>query len=170
MKLLLLPCSALLLAAALCSCSGEEASTNADGVEASSGEVDTYGASLTVSDLTPIGDILADPDKYEGQQLKVEGTVVDVCEMRGCWINIGAGEGEKLRFKVEDGEMVFPMSAQGSTVVAEGVWTKMVTSVEDLREIRKGQAEEKGEEFDPASVTEPHISWQLKGLGARVGA
>jgi hypothetical protein len=166
----------LLFASAAFACSGGEAEEGAedsgDGGEAASlsAEADAYGAALTVSDITPLADILADPEAYVGQQLHVRGTVVDVCEKRGCWIEIGAGEGEKLRFKVEDGEMVFPMSAKGSVVDAEGVWTKIVVPLEELREIRKTQAEEAGEEFDLESVTEAYVAWQLKGLGARIGA
>ena len=148
---------------------GETAAVEDTGVATEDGGK-AYGASLVVSDVTPIADILADPETYVGQDLKVQGTVVKVCAKRGCWIEIGAGEGEKIRFKVEDGEMVFPMSARGSQVVAEGTWTKTVIPLEELREIRRGQAEAAGEEFDPESVTEAYIGWQLKGHGARVSA
>lgn len=167
----------LLFASLAFACSGGDAEESGaeeggEGGESASlsAEADSYGAALTVSEITPLADILADPEAYVGQQLHVRGTVVGVCPTRGCWIDIGAGEGEKLRFKVEDGEMVFPMSAKGSEVDAEGVWTKIVVPVEELREIRRAQAEEKGEEFDPESVTEAYVAWQLKGLGARVGA
>jgi hypothetical protein len=134
-------------------------------------EVDRYGEALTVAEATPISAILADKEAWIGKTVRVEGTVVGVCEARGCWIEIGGpGEGEKLRFKVEDGVMVFPMSAKGSAVAAEGVWTKISYTVEELRALRAEAAAEAGEEFDPATVTEPFLAWQLKGLGAEVGA
>src|ERR1041385_4167793 len=82
----------------------------------------TFGAGVKLAQTTPISAILAEPKKYAGQTVRVEGMVTDVCEMRGCWMEL-AGEkaGEKLRFKVTDGEMVFPVDSKGKHAVAEGV-------------------------------------------------
>ena len=129
-----------------------------------------YGEALTLTDTTELAVVLENPDAYVGQQLLLTGTVVNVCEKRGCWLELG-GEmpHHTLRVKVDDGVIVFPMSARGRRAVVEGVMEKIQLTEEEAREAARMHAEEMGEEFDPASVTGPQTSYQLKGLGAVIG-
>ncbi len=124
---------------------------------------------MKLKDYTLISDILAAPDKFEGKRVLVKGPAVAVCEKRGCWVNLKSDKdaAKALRVKVEDGEIVFPMTALGKEVQAEGVVEKMVIPVATLREAAKKKAEAKGEKFDPESIKEPRVIWQLKGLGAK---
>ncbi len=128
-----------------------------------------YGKSLSLKKVTPISTILETPDKFKGKKLLVEGTIVDVCAKRGCWIMIaGDKEFEKLRFKVEDGVITFPMDAKGKKARAEGILSVETASKEDLIAEGKKHAEETGEKFDPATVTGPETYIQLNGIGAEV--
>ncbi len=128
-----------------------------------------YGKSLTLKKVTPISSILETPEKYKGQKLLVEGTIVDVCAKRGCWIKIaGDKEFEALRFKVEDGVISFPMDAKGKKARAEGILSVETVSQEDLIAEGKKHAEETGEKFDPSTITGPETYVQLQGLGAEV--
>jgi hypothetical protein len=116
-----------------------------------------YGEALTLTDTTQLAAVLENPDAYVGQQLLLAGTVVNVCEKRGCWLELGGEmEHQTLRVKVDDGVIVFPMSARGRRAVVEGVMEKIQLTEEEARE----------QEFDPASVTGPQTIYQLKGLGA----
>ena len=73
------------------------------------GEAKSYGKPLTVKETSKVSDILAHPEQYQGKRVKVEGAVVDVCQMRGCWIKIaGDRDFESIQFKVDDGVIVFP--------------------------------------------------------------
>ena len=47
-----------------------------------------YGKSLTLKETTRISDIYAQPQKYAGKRVLVEGPIVNVCKKRGCWIEI----------------------------------------------------------------------------------
>jgi hypothetical protein len=47
-----------------------------------------YGKVLTLKEQTKISDIIAKPDAYNGKLVQVCGTIVGVCEHRGCWIQI----------------------------------------------------------------------------------
>lgn len=124
---------------------------------------------MKLKDATLISDILAAPEKFEGKRVLVKGPAVGVCEKRGCWVTLKSDKDAKkaLRVKVEDGEIVFPATVLGKEVAAEGVWEKMVIPVETLRTAAQKAADAKGEKFDPASIKEPRIVWQLKGLGAK---
>lgn len=129
----------------------------------------TFGAGLTVSEETAISAIIDSPDQYVGKKVKVSGLVIDVCSKRGCWIYLaGDRDFEKMRIKVTDGEIVFPMEARGKTAVVEGVVEKFDLSREEVVARRQHHAEEKGVSFDPASVTSGETVLRVRGLGAEI--
>jgi hypothetical protein len=126
-----------------------------------------YGAGVSQTESVAMATLLADPKAYEGKTVRVEGTVTDVCPKRGCWFEM-AGEqpGQKMRFKVRDGEIVFPMDAKGKYALAEGVVAVQSLSLEQTRQYLEYQAREYGSTVDPASVTEPMTIVRLDGTGA----
>ncbi|MBS3993358.1 MAG: DUF4920 domain-containing protein [Bacteroidetes bacterium] len=126
-----------------------------------------YGEKISVKEKTNISTLVANPDKYDGKTVLVEGLIVDVCEKRGCWIEIASDkEFQKLRFKVDDGVIIFPMEVKGKTVLAQGIFEKQVFTKEQLIEQAKHHAEEQGTKFNPSSITEGKTTYRLKGLGA----
>jgi hypothetical protein len=127
----------------------------------------SFGAGVKLASSTPIDAILAEPKKFAGQTVRVEGTVTDVCEMRGCWMELaGDKPGAKLRFKVTDGEMVFPVDSKGKHAVAEGVVTVKDLSLEDTKAMAIEEAKEHGEDCDPDKITEAKSIVRLDGIGA----
>ncbi|MBK9033853.1 MAG: DUF4920 domain-containing protein [Myxococcales bacterium] len=145
------------------------AAAKPEGTAVATADGQAFGAGVKLGESTPIASILADPKAFAGKTVRAEGMIVDVCPKRGCWFEMaGAAPGEKLRFKVVDGEMVFPMDAKGKHAVAEGVVAVTEMSLEDSVDYAKYQAEEKGETFDPASVTAPITVVRLDGTGALI--
>ena len=133
------------------------------------GDPKKYGEDMTVKELTKISDILAHPELYSGKRVKVEGTVLDVCMMSGCWIRIAGDKGsESVRFKVEDGVIEFPGEAKGQIAVGEGIVSVKTLSIDD--QIRQGKhlAEEEGKTFDPKAVQGPKVAVQINGKGAEL--
>ena len=129
----------------------------------------TFGESLSIQDETPISSIIDNPGTYVGKKVKVSGLVIDVCSRRGCWIYLaGDREFEKIRVKVTDGEIVFPMAARGKTAWVEGIVESMELSKEDVIAQRKHHAEETGEAFDPATVTSGETVLRIRGLAAEI--
>lgn len=130
-------------------------------------EGQSFGAGVKLASSTPIDAILAEPKKYAGQTVRVEGTITDVCEMRGCWMELaGDKPGAKLRFKVTDGEMVFPVDSKGRHAVAEGVVTVKDLSLEDTKAMAIEEAKEHGQDCDPDKITEAKSIVRLDGIGA----
>ena len=128
-----------------------------------------YGEGLTGKKTIKISKLLSEPDPHVGETVRVKGVVTGVCEKRGCWMSLASDvEFEELRIKVDDGVIVFPMSAKGKKAIAEGVFTKIEMSLEQTVAYKQHHAEEHGEEFDAASVTEPMTYYQIKATGARV--
>lgn len=131
----------------------------------------SYGAGVTLADSTPIAALLAAPADYAGKPVRVDGTVAEVCEKAGCWLEVRAGEGDAtLRVKVADGEIVFPTSARGRAVTAEGTFeTKQLDRAAFVR-WAKHLAEEQGRRFDEAAVVGdgPFPFHQIAGRGAEI--
>lgn len=100
-----------------------------------------YRKEITVKEKTKISDILSQPKKFNGKRVLVEGRVVDVCTNQGCWIMILEGKDpEPIRFKVDDGVIVFPVEDKGGTVRAQGVVSAKEYTKEELIEQAKHHA------------------------------
>ena len=129
----------------------------------------SYGKGVTTSERTPVSAILDSPETYLGKTVSIEGLVIEVCAKRGCWIYVaGDRPEEKIQVKVTDGEIVFPMSATGRNGVVEGIVDEVKMSQEEMTAYMKHLAEEKGQPFDPATVTEGTRYIRLIGLGAEI--
>jgi len=135
---------------------------------AAAGEGKTYGEGVGRGEAVKVSELAAHPDKYVGQTVRVEGVIDDVCEMRGCWMDLaGDTKSEKIRIKVNDGVMVFPKDAKGSQAIAEGVFTKIEMTPDQALAYAKHLAEERGETFDPAAAKNvPTVLYQISGTGA----
>jgi hypothetical protein len=133
------------------------------GVEAK----EQYGRKITLTEVTKVSEIMKNPDRYVGKKVMVSGLVVEVCAKRGCWLDIASDEPfEKMQIKVTDGEIVFPMSARGKKALVEGVVEKISLNPKQALSWAKHKAEEKGEVFDPSTVTGPMTIYRVRGLGA----
>lgn len=131
------------------------------------GDGKVYGEPLSGTDTTKISVLMADPDRYVGKTVRVEGLITGVCEKRGCWMSLASDEEfEELRIKVDDGVIVFPLEAKGKRAIAEGEFTKIELTMEQTLAYKKHHAEEHNEEFDPRTVTEPLTYYQIKATGA----
>ena len=80
-----------------------------------------YGVSLSDTKAIDIGALLRSADEYVGGQVMIKGSIIEVCPMRGCWIQAqDKNTLSSIRIKVTDGEIVFPLSAIGLEILAEG--------------------------------------------------
>ena len=128
-----------------------------------------YGRDLTLKEKTEISKILSAPEEFVGKTVLVEGEVLDVCQMAGCWMELKSdAKDQKIKIKVKDGDIVFPVEAKGKNAVVEGTVYKIELTKEEAVEYYEHVAAEQGTEFDPATVTGPVTFYQIKGLGAEI--
>jgi hypothetical protein len=128
-----------------------------------------FGKEISLEEKTKISDILSNPEDFLDETVLVEGEVLGVCPKAGCWMELASDEeGEKIKVKVKDGEIVFPVEAKGNNALVEGKVYKINLSEEKAVAYYKHIAEELGQEFDPATVTGPVTIYQLKGIGAEI--
>jgi hypothetical protein len=124
------------------------------------------GKPLAAKESMTLATLLAHPDEYVGKTVQVKGKIVDVCQMMGCWMDLTNDAGQKLRIKVNDGEIEFPKNGAGKIAVVEGKLTKSELTKEQAIARAKETAEDRGKAFDPASVTGPQTIYQIEGTGA----
>ena len=116
------------------------------------------GAGVTLKDSTPIAALAKTPADFVGKTVRIDGVATAVCTEMGCWMAVapeGDTSGTTVRLKVEDGVIVFPVSAKGKKVSAEGVFEK----------VGAGEAKEAAGEHakqDPKASQE----YQIKATGA----
>lgn len=128
---------------------------------------DTYGVAPTLTDATSIEALSARPAEFIGKTVRVEGVVTAVCQMMGCWMALAPTDnanGPTVRLKVEDGVIVFPVSAKGKRASAQGVVERIGTGDAEGREAATEHAHQEGRAAEaPAAVL-----WHLKTTGAIV--
>lgn len=128
-----------------------------------------YGKPLRLTEQTKISAILDSPDTFIGKRVQVSGMIIEVCAKRGCWVYLASERPyEKIQIKVLDGEIVFPMSASGHTATVEGTVEQLSMSKERAIEYKRHLAEEKGQPFDPSTVTGDERIIRIHALGAVV--
>lgn len=132
-------------------------------------QTEKLGKEITLSEKTKISEITTNPEEFLGKTVLVEGEVLEVCPAAGCWMELKSDDGVgKIKIKVRDGDIVFPMAAKGKKAVVEGTVYKIELTNEEAVEYYKHLAEETGKEFDPSTVTGPVTIYQIKGLGAEI--
>lgn len=124
------------------------------------------GQPFTAKEPVALATLLATPGDYVGKTVQVKGKIVEVCQMMGCWLDLTNEDGQKIRIKVEDGEIEFPKDASGKTVVAEGKFNKLELTREQAIARAEEEAKDKGRKFDPASVKGGVTIYQIQGTGA----
>jgi len=125
-----------------------------------------YGKEITLEKKTEISEIISDPSGYVGKKVLIEGEILAVCQMAGCWMEVANEEGQKIRVKVKDGEIVFPKEAVGKTALVEGEVYTIELDEEEAKDYFEHMAEDAGQEFDPSTVKGPVTIYQVKGIGA----
>jgi hypothetical protein len=118
------------------------------------------GSGVTLKETTAITTIVAKPADYAGKTIRVDGVATAVCTAMGCWMAVASEsdpKGPTVRLKVEDGAIVFPVSAKGKKVSAQGVFE----SIADADGHGKEAAGEHARQDARASA-----SYQLKATGA----
>jgi len=128
-----------------------------------------YGFNVSESSEVRIGQLMKNPHEYVDKLVKVVGLVNDVCPMKGCWIEVIENQGnDRIRFKVQDDVVVFPVEAVGQEIIAEGILRRYEMSKEQATHWLAHLAEEKNEAFDASTVTGPMDFYQIEGKGAKI--
>lgn len=130
------------LALCLSACQSGNTATEAEAVTeattdlVTAGVAGTFGAAFTAEQVVPANQLLT---SYEPAALAdtvmttLRGTVNEVCQAKGCWMTIAAGEEEEMMVKFKDYGFFMPKDISGREVVMHGKAFYQVTPVDELR-------------------------------------
>lgn len=123
-----------------------------------------FGDKISEEGAIEATQVLAALGENDSVQLKVKGTVEQVCQAKGCWMTLNTGENNMMvRFK--DYGFFVPMNISGKETVIEGIAKVERYSVEEL----KHYAEDEGKTEDEiAAITEPEMKLSFEATGVIV--
>ncbi len=108
--------------------------------------------------------MIAQLEGKDSLNTKVKGVVSEVCQAKGCWMNIVSEQPnvEPMMVRFKDYGFFVPKDISGRTVIMEGKAFRSVTSVDEL----KHYAEDKGaskEEIE--EINEPKVETKFLASG-----
>ena len=121
------------------------------------------GAALGNSKKVSLAKVLANPSKYVGQSVRVEGVIVRSCKTEGCWMELAPKQDAKsVRVKMKDHAFFIPLNSAGAAAKAEGVFTVKTLTKEEVNHM----IEEDGAKFDKinADGTVTEVSFEAVGV------
>jgi hypothetical protein len=120
-----------------------------------------FGAGVTLKDATPIAKLFESPAGFVGKTVRVEGVVSAVCEEMGCWMELKDEQsGRSIQLKVDDGVIVFPVTAKGKKATGEGTFEAIGAN--------DPQAMEAATKDDPQHKAMQAMKYRIKATGAVV--
>jgi hypothetical protein len=79
-----------------------------------------FGAAVKVKAPVDVARLAGDPAKFKGKTIRLEGTVKDVCQGRGCWVEVADDKGVSFMARSLDETVLLPKDCKGMHVVVEG--------------------------------------------------
>ena len=121
------------------------------------------GSEVNPEGAIPVEEMLIQLGNGTEMPAKVKGKVVDVCQKKGCWMELDKGDGSTIRVTFKDYGFFVPKDIQGREVVISGVAYVDTISVDDLRHY----AEDAGKTKDEINaITEPEtdVAFEADGV------
>ncbi|MBL0013155.1 MAG: DUF4920 domain-containing protein [Flavobacterium sp.] len=128
----------------------------------------SFGDSITADHAISKEDLFSKYESMkEGDTLKVKfsSQINDVCQKKGCWMNVDLGKGQAAFVKFKDYGFFMPLNAKGEEVVVNG---KAFLSIESIEE-QKHYAKDAGKsQASIDSITTPLKSYSFVADGVLI--
>lgn len=125
----------------------------------------TYGKKVKATNAVQLPELtqkLAEKSEFTG---KIEGTVVEVCKKKGCFMKLARENGDPIMVKFTDYAFFMPQDIVGKTVVVQGTAQVKETSVERLQHFAQDAGKSKEE---IASISQPKKDIEIVADGVLV--
>ncbi|SOE19592.1 protein of unknown function [Spirosomataceae bacterium TFI 002] len=118
---------------------------------ASAQSYDSFGKKVKKNNAKPVSELIT-LDASESKNVKVEGVVESVCQVKGCWMTVKLDNGESMRVTFKDYGFFVPKDISGKKIIFEGEASVKTTPVDELQHYAKDagkSAEEVAKIKDP---------------------
>lgn len=133
----------------------------ADAVPAAGADWKTFGTAFTVSAATPVKDLLDAPQGSVGKVVRIEGTIVDTCQKKGCWMVMSDGA-RQIRVMTKDHAFGVDTNSTGLWADVEGT---VIEKAHDAEEAAHLASEAARPELMPEKAGAP--TYQLVATAIR---
>lgn len=124
----------------------------------------TFGAKTTAENAITVEQLASIMKSREGEktEVKLKGTVTEVCESMGCWIKIKSTDGDMM-VRMKDHSYFVPLVLNGKEIVIDGIAEEKTTSVAQLKHYAE-DANKSKTEIDAIKEPKKEIIIQAKGI------
>jgi hypothetical protein len=128
----------------------------------------TFGDSISADGVISKEDLLA---KYETLkegdtiEVKFRSEIKDVCQKKGCWMNMSLDEEKNAFIRFKDYGFFMPLNAAGSEAIVNG---KAFISVETVDELKHYAKDAGKSQAAIDSITEPKVSYSFLSDGVLI--
>ena len=130
-----------------------------------SGQNNVFGENIEKNKVMSKKELISLYDHDSKFDAKFEATVVDVCQMKGCWMRLDLGDNKKVMVSFKDYGFFVPKDISGKNVIVSGEAFKKTISIDEL----KHYASDRGESKDIiASIDKPEIVYSLIANGVKL--
>jgi hypothetical protein len=148
---------------ALYSCSDTKVTEEKKAVNTIDTNLLFFGDSITLNDAIASDQLISKLGTADSVAIKLVGKIDEVCQKKGCWMNMDIGNNQLMKIKFKDYSFFVPKNAAGKTTYMEGYAYRDTISVAELKHYAEdaGQSKE-----DIAKITNPEIkiSFEAKGV------
>lgn len=121
-----------------------------------------FGDSITEDNAIQSTELMNFMTDKDSAQVKFSATISEVCQKKGCWMDVDLGGGELLTVRFKDYGFFMPKDAAGRTAVMDGYCYKTIETVEWL----KHKAKDAGKsQASIDSITQPDTTYAFTANG-----
>lgn len=121
-----------------------------------------FGDSITMDGAIAADQLMTQLAGKDSLQVKLTTTIEEVCQKKGCWMNLSIGNEKTMRVKFKDYAFFMPKDAAGKTVFIEGWAYADTIPVVQLQHYAEDAGKSKEE---IAKITEPEVSISFEANG-----
>ncbi len=121
-----------------------------------------FGDSITTEGAVAADQLLTQLAGKDSMQVKLTGTIAEVCQKKGCWMNMNISANQSMKVRFKDYAFFMPKDAAGKTVFIEGWAYNDTIPVNELQHYAEDAGKTKEE---IAKITEPEISISFEANG-----
>lgn len=122
-----------------------------------------FGDSIAQINPTKVADVKAKLGTKDSVAMQVEGKIVEVCQKKGCWMELQLDNSETMRVTFKDYAFFIPKDAAGKTVIMEGYAYNDTTSVPMLRHYAEDGGESQAA-IDKITESEVAVVFEASGV------
>ena len=122
----------------------------------------SFGEEVSIekaADVTRLPMMMEDKNEVA---IKLIGSVENVCQSEGCWLDLDLGNGQLLHVTFKDEAFVVPKDIAGKTILMNGIASKEVIPVDMAKKIARDEGKS---QTDINKITAPVIEYSYEASG-----